>query len=73
MGRAHRPVAVDERYFTIYFAKFPIACFDSRKLLVSPLPKREHFDVDEAGEGELWSAPHPQTQPDPKLSGMCPV
>src|SRR5712675_580837 len=34
---------LDERWFTIYFAQFPIARFDSRKLRVLPLPKEEDF------------------------------
>ena len=30
---------IDDRYFTIYFAKFPLGCFDSRRLRVVPLPR----------------------------------
>ena len=64
----------DDR-FTIYFAKFPIACFDSRRRRVLPLPQRDPFYRAEAGEGELppSPAPHPLTQPDQEVSGMCPV
>lgn len=66
---------VDERYFTLYFAQFPIARFDSRRLLALPLPKQQNFNMDEAGEGEPSPspAPHPLTETDQKVSGMCPV
>jgi putative transposase len=30
---------VDDRYWLVHFAAFPIACFDSRELQVHPLPK----------------------------------
>src|SRR6266849_5076414 len=39
---------VDERWFTIYFAQFAIARFDSQKLRVLPLPKEETFDIADA-------------------------
>jgi putative transposase len=66
---------IDDRFFTIFFAEFPIARFDSRRLRILPLPKRETFYSDEAGEGEFSPspAPHPLTEPDPNVSGMCPV
>jgi hypothetical protein len=66
---------IDDRFFTIYFAQFPIARFDSRRLLALPLPRRENFYVDEAGEGDSSPspAPHPLTHPEPEVSGMCPV
>jgi transposase InsO family protein len=66
---------VGDGWFTIYFAKFPIACFDSRRRRVLPLPTRDPFYRDEAGEGESSPspAPHPLTQSDQKVSGMCPV
>jgi transposase InsO family protein len=66
---------LDERRFTIYFAQFPIARFDSRDLRLLPLPKPEDFNSDEAGEEDRSPspAPHPLTEPDQKLSGMCPV
>jgi len=66
---------VDDRFFTIYFAQFPIACFDSRRLQVLPLPQPRNFDMDEAGEGvpSPSPAPHPPTEPDQNVSGMCPV
>jgi putative transposase len=62
---------IDERWYSVYFAQFPIACFDSYKRKVLQL---KDFDKDKAGEGEKTPspAPHPQ-QPDQKLSPMCPV
>jgi len=50
---------VDDRFFTIYFAAFPIARFDSCRLLVLPLPQRENFYQDEAGEGDDPLPLHP--------------
>lgn len=32
---------VDERYFTVYFAEFPLGRFDSHRFQVKPLPKKE--------------------------------
>ena len=66
---------LDERWFTVYFAQFPIARFDSRKLRVLPLAQEEGFDIADAGEGERSPspAPHPLTQTEEKVSGMCPV
>jgi putative transposase len=55
---------VDDRFFTIYCAAFPLARFDSRRLLVLPLPKPQIFNM---------AAPHPLTEPEQKVSGMCPV
>lgn len=66
---------VDDRFFTVYFATFPIARFDSRRLKALPLPKRENFHEDEAGEGGVSPspAPHPLTEAEQKVSGMSPV
>lgn len=64
----------DDRWFTIYFAQLPLACFDSQKLQVTPLPKREGFHSVEAGEGDTPSpAPHPRRPEEQNVSGMCPV
>ena len=56
----------DDRYFTLYFAEFPIALFDSRELRILPLPKGgKHLEIDDAGEGETPSpAPHPLGHPE---------
>jgi putative transposase len=66
---------VDDRFFTIFFGEFPIARFDSHRLMVLPLPKHKNFYEDEAGEGgeSPSPAPHPLTDPEQKVSGMCPV
>lgn len=65
---------MDDRFYTVYFAEFPIARFDSRTLRVLPLPEREDFTGDEAGQGEAspCPAPHP-LNPHRKVSTMCPV
>jgi hypothetical protein len=42
----------DERWFTIYFSRFPIARFDSRKLRVLPFPEEKGFCIADAGEGD---------------------
>jgi len=65
----------DERWFTIYFAQFPIARFDSRKLRVLPLPKGEDYDLADAGEEDASPSPtpHPLSVEEEKLSGMGPV
>jgi hypothetical protein len=66
---------VDERWFTIYFAQFAIARFDSWKLRMLPLLQEETYDIAAAGEGEasLSPAPHPLIQEEEKVSGMPPV
>src|SRR5229473_6334816 len=74
---------VDERWFTIYFAQFPIAQFDSRNLRVLPLSHEETFYIADAGEGDASPspAPHPLTEGKKncqgcarsKMSGMPPA
>jgi putative transposase len=69
---------VDDRYYTIYFAAFPIGGFDSRELQVHPLSAdRRSFYEDGAGEGDAPSpatpSPTDQPPPDRKVSTMCPV
>jgi putative transposase len=66
---------LDERWFTIHLAQFAIARFDSDKLRVVPLPKGDDFYIADAGEGDASPspAPHPLTDEEEKLSGMCPV
>ena len=66
----------DDRYFTVYFAQFPLARFDSHKLLVTPLPKIASFANVHAEEEDLASsssAPQPPAGSAYKVSGMCPV
>jgi transposase InsO family protein len=66
---------LDDRFWQVYFLQLPIACFDSYQLRMLPLPQRDDLATDEAGEeGTPPSpAPHPPTEPDQKVSGMCPV
>lgn len=64
---------IDERWYTIYFAQFPLGRFDSRTRTVHRLPAAGCYRAD-AGEGETppSPAPHPQN-PDQNLSTMSPV
>jgi transposase InsO family protein len=48
----------DDDCFTIFFAQFPIACFDSRRLRILPLSQHTLYR-DEAGEGEFSPSLHP--------------
>ena len=66
---------VDDRWFTIYFVRSPIARFDSRQLRVLPLNKAKEYDSARAREGDASPSPAPLPL-DPrgeKVSGMCPV
>jgi len=64
---------IDDRWYTIYFAQFPLGRFDSRTRTVHRLPAAGFYTAD-AGEGEPTPspAPHPQN-PDQNLSTMSPV
>src|ERR1700678_1946713 len=68
-------LAVDERFYTVYFAAFAIARFDSYRRLTMPLTKAKDCSGAEAGEGEASPspAPHPLEATQEKVSGMCPV
>ncbi len=64
---------LDERWFTIYFAQFALARFDSYKLRVVPLPKEENFDIADAGAGDASPALHPFPSPREKKNCQgCP-
>jgi transposase InsO family protein len=64
---------VDDRWFTIYFAQFPLARFDSQKRQVlSLLPAKDQVIAD-AGEGDVSPSPAPHPLNEQKVSGMCPV
>src|ERR1051326_7553714 len=52
-------LAEDDRWYTVYFARFPIARFDSRQLRVLPLKKAKEYDEAKAGEGEASPSPAP--------------
>jgi putative transposase len=66
---------IDERFYTVYFAAFPIARFDSYKGAIVRLPQQDQFSGDGAREGETSPspAPFPLQKPQEKVSGMCPV
>ena len=66
---------VDDRWFTIYFAPYPIARFDSQELRVTPLLSTKGFAKLSAEEGDASpsSAPKPLVEENQKVSGMCPV
>src|SRR5712692_36371 len=73
---------VDERWFTTYFAEFPLARFDARKLRVLPLPHEEDFYSAEArGRGRFpFPCPIPSLRRKKcqgclrsKMSGMSPA
>jgi hypothetical protein len=66
----------NERWFTIYFAQFPLARFDSQNLRVLPLLPQDGFDIVNAREGDASPspAPHPLFEGQKgKLSDMSPV
>ncbi len=66
----------DDGCFTVYFAQFPIAHFDSRRLKVFSLSQGPGFNINEAGEGDVSPSPAPHPlgpQAREKLSGMSPV
>ena len=65
---------IDDRWYTIYFAEFPLGRFDSRTRMVHRLPAALGFYKADAGEGEPTPspAPHPHN-PDQNLSTMSPV
>ena len=51
----------DDRYYTVYFAQFPIACMDTRELKIVPLPR--NFASEGAGAGEEDVSPSPAPHP----------
>ena len=66
---------IDDRCFTVYFGKFPIAAFDPQHAYLGPLNKAKEYNSARAGEGEASPSPAPLPL-DPrgeKVSGMCPV
>jgi hypothetical protein len=63
----------DDRYYTVYFAQFPIALLDSRELKIVPLSKNTVSLGDEAGEEEVSPSPAPHPLNQTKVSGMSSV
>jgi transposase InsO family protein len=65
---------VDDRWFTIYFAQYPIARFDSQELRVTPLSMTRGFSkISEEGNAFPSSSPQPSVEENQKVSGMSPV
>ena len=66
---------VDERWFTIYFAQYPIARFDSQELKVRPLSMSRGLTKtsEEEGGSPPSSSPQPPVDQNQKVSGMPPV
>lgn len=73
---------IHDRWYTIYFAQFPLGRFDSRTQTVHRLSAAAGFYRSDAGEGEPTPspAPHPKNRtkicqlcPRSKLSTMCPA
>jgi len=65
----------DGRWFTIYFAQYPIARFDSQQLQVRRLPRTDRVRKIPAWEGAAApsQANPPLTTGEQQLSGMSPV
>ncbi len=65
----------DGRWFTIYFAQYPLARFDSQYLRVTQLPKTGRVQKTAAEEGAAApsSANPPLITGEQQVSGMCPV
>ena len=66
---------VDERWFTIYFAQYPIARFDSLELKVRPLSMSRGLtkSSEEEGGAPPSSSAQPAVHGNQKVSGMPPV
>jgi hypothetical protein len=58
---------IDDRYFTVYFAEFPLALFDSRGRKILSLAQAKEFEIDAAGEGD--ASPSPTPHPSPRSRG----
>jgi transposase InsO family protein len=48
--------AIDERYYKVYFARFPLGRFDSQKLRVDPLPVTPKPGAGHRGDGRCEAA-----------------
>jgi transposase InsO family protein len=75
IGEAIGLLPLHERFYTVSFAAFPIARFDSHRLRIVPQLQAKDFSGAGAGEGEASPspAPHPLTASGQKVSGMRPV
>ena len=72
IGESIGLLPLDDRIYTVYFAAFPIARFDSHRRVILRLAQRAGFSGAAAGEGASSPspAPHPLEEPNPKVSGM---
>ena len=75
MGESIGLLPIDDRFYTVYFARFPIARFDSHRLVIVPQSKGKDFSGDGARKGEASPslASLPLQASEEKVSGMCPV
>jgi len=64
---------VDDRIYTVYFAAFQIARFDSHRRMILPLRAVSCQASAGAGEASPAPAPYPLKATEAKVSGMCPV
>ena len=75
IGESIGLLPIDDRFYTVYFAAFPIARFDSHKRMIVP-PLKEK-DCSGRGAREREASPSPAPLPleaeNEKVSGMCPV
>jgi hypothetical protein len=75
IGESIGLLPIDDRFYTVYFAAFPIARFDSHKRMMVPPLKEKDCSGRGAREGEASPspAPLPLEAENEKVSGMCPV
>jgi transposase InsO family protein len=73
MGESIGFLPVDDRIYTVYFAAFPIARFDSHRRVILPLPAVSCQAKAGEGEDSPSPAPQPLDETAPKVSGRCPV
>ena len=59
IGESIGLLPIDDRHYTVYFAAFPIARFDSYKRVIVRLPQRDQFSGGWAGEGDTSPSPAP--------------
>src|SRR5216683_3134193 len=57
---------IDDRFYTVYFAAFPIAQFDSHKRVIVPLARHTDFELGAAGEEEVSPSPAPHSLDEPE-------
>jgi hypothetical protein len=72
MGERIGLQAIDDRWYTIYFAQFPLGQFDSRTRTVHRWLSAAGFYKLMQGKRNRWSAPHAQN-PDQNLSTVSSV